>query len=257
MEYLLICPITFVVSLLTLYTGFGLGTLLMPFFVLFFPVPLAISLTAFVHLTNNLFKAALLGKYANKSIVIRFGVPAIFSAFLGAWLLAALTDMAPIGRYELGGKEYAVTPLKVIIALIILLFVMLDKVKLGEKLFKNDHGLLMGGIMSGFFGGLSGHQGAFRSAFLVRCNLTKESFIATGVLIACFVDIIRLTVYGRYFLLEDFMGQSGLLTAVILSAFLGVWVGKRFLKKMAFESIHKLISALLIIMSLGLISGII
>jgi acyl-CoA reductase-like NAD-dependent aldehyde dehydrogenase len=41
--------------------------------------------------------------------------------------------------------------------------------------------LPVGGLLSGFFGGLSGHQGALRSVFLLRAGLTKESFIATGV----------------------------------------------------------------------------
>ena len=51
--------------------------------------------------------------------------------------------------------------------------------------------------MSGFIGGVSGHQGALRSAFLLRfkASITKESFIATNVVIAVFVDVVRLAVY--------------------------------------------------------------
>jgi hypothetical protein len=37
--------------------------------------------------------------------------------------------------------------------------------------------------LSGFFGGLSGHQGAFRRAFLIK-PLTKKSFLATKVVIS-------------------------------------------------------------------------
>ena len=33
---------------------------------------------------------------------------------------------------------------------------------------------------SGFFGGLSGMQGALRSAFLARAGLSKEAFVASG-----------------------------------------------------------------------------
>ena len=39
--------------------------------------------------------------------------------------------------------------------------------------------------MSGFLGGLSGHQVALRSAFLIKCGLTKESFLGSGIVIAC------------------------------------------------------------------------
>ena len=44
--------------------------------------------------------------------------------------------------------------------------------------------LAAGGLLSGFLGGLSGHQGALRSAFLIKCGLSKEVFIASGVVIA-------------------------------------------------------------------------
>ena len=49
--------------------------------------------------------------------------------------------------------------------------------------------LPLGGALSGFFGGLSGMQGALRSAFLVRANLSKEAFIATGVVVAALIDV--------------------------------------------------------------------
>lgn len=42
------------------------------------------------------------------------------------------------------------------------------------------HWLPLGGLLSGFFGGLSGNQGALRSAFLLKAGLSKEAFIATG-----------------------------------------------------------------------------
>ena len=56
MEYLIICSVAFIISGLTLFSGFGLGTVLMPVFAIFFPVYIAISLTAIVHLFNNMFK---------------------------------------------------------------------------------------------------------------------------------------------------------------------------------------------------------
>ena len=56
MEYLIICVVCLVTSALTLFSGFGLGTLLLPAFALFFPVDVAVGLTAIVHFLNNLFK---------------------------------------------------------------------------------------------------------------------------------------------------------------------------------------------------------
>ena len=56
--------------------GFGLGTLLMPAFALFLPVPVAVAATAVVHLANNLFKLVLVGWKAGWTVVVRFALPA-------------------------------------------------------------------------------------------------------------------------------------------------------------------------------------
>lgn len=55
------------------------------------------------------------------------------------------------------------------------------------------------GLISGFFGGLSGNQAAFRSMFLLKAGLSKEPFIATGAVLAVIVYLARLPVYGAEF----------------------------------------------------------
>lgn len=54
MEFLIVCFAALLASGLTLFSGFGLGTLLMPVVALFFPLELAMAMTAMVHLANNL-----------------------------------------------------------------------------------------------------------------------------------------------------------------------------------------------------------
>jgi hypothetical protein len=65
MRFLIICAIAFTVSGSTLFSGFGLETLLMPAFALFFPIEEAVAATAIVHLANNIFKVGLVGKKAD------------------------------------------------------------------------------------------------------------------------------------------------------------------------------------------------
>lgn len=55
MEIIVIAIVAFFASGLTFFSGFGLGTLLLPAFALFFPIEIAISLTAIVHFLNNIF----------------------------------------------------------------------------------------------------------------------------------------------------------------------------------------------------------
>ena len=49
----------FLTAAFTLMTGFGLGTILLPVFLLFYDVKVAILIVAVVHLSNNLLKLSL------------------------------------------------------------------------------------------------------------------------------------------------------------------------------------------------------
>jgi len=91
--------------------------------------------------------------------------------------------------------------------------------------------LPIGGFMSGFLGGLSGHQVALRSAFLIKCGLTKESFLGSGIVIACLVALARIAVYGVSFPSLTGDNHFVVLVAVTVSAFAGTWVGNHFAHK--------------------------
>jgi uncharacterized membrane protein YfcA len=82
-SYAVVSAVALLVSALTLFSSFGLGTLLMPAFALFFPVPIAVAATAVVHLANNLFKLVLVGRRADPGVVVRFALPAAAGAMLG------------------------------------------------------------------------------------------------------------------------------------------------------------------------------
>ena len=120
MEILFICLAAFFASLLTFFSGFGLVTILMPVFALFFPLEMAISLTGVVHLLNNLFKMYLVGKEANWRIVIKFGVPAVISALIGAWMLMSFSETTEWYIYTFFGREFIITPIKLVVAFLCL-----------------------------------------------------------------------------------------------------------------------------------------
>src|SRR3990167_1952464 len=100
MEWLVIGIAAMLTSMLTLFSGFGLGTLLMPVMALFFPVPVAVAATAVVHFLNNLFKLALVGRHAAWQVVWRFGLPAIAAALAGAYALTRLADAPALITYQ-------------------------------------------------------------------------------------------------------------------------------------------------------------
>ena len=55
-SYLIISMTAFLAAVLTFFSGFGLGTLLAPVMMLFFPAEVAIAMTGIVHLINNILK---------------------------------------------------------------------------------------------------------------------------------------------------------------------------------------------------------
>jgi hypothetical protein len=257
MEYIIVGITAFIISGLTLYSGFGLGTVLLPVFALFFPIEIAIAMTAVVHLLNNLFKLVLLGKHADKSVVMKFGLPAILAAFAGAWLLLWFSGQEAFFRYTLFQREMLVTPVKLVIAVLMAIFALLELLPNLNKMSFSQKLLPVGGVLSGFFGGLSGHQGALRSAFLLRAGLTKETFIATGVVISCLVDFSRLFIYGSRFGRALSVQTIDLLLVAVVAAFLGVFLANRYLHKVTMRAVQIIVSVLLFAIALGLGSGLI
>jgi uncharacterized protein len=256
-EIIIICITAFVTSILTFFSGFGLGTILMPVFALFFPVEVAIALTGVVHFSNNLFKMALVGKYTDKQVLLRFGIPAIFASFAGAWLLMQISGFQPLFSYNLGERQFEVTPIKLVIAVLLLFFSLSEVIPRFQKMQFGKNKLVLGGILSGFFGGLAGIQGALRSAFLIKAGLSKEAYIATGVLIALLVDITRLSVYAERFTTSGLHENLGLIIFAVASAILGAIIGKKLLKKITIQIVQIFVAVMLIfiafVLGLGLI----
>ncbi|MBK6527291.1 MAG: TSUP family transporter [Crocinitomicaceae bacterium] len=115
--------------------------------------------------------------------------------------------------------------------------------------------LWVGGLISGFFGGLSGHQGALRTAFLTKYKLDKEVFIATGIVIALAVDISRTSHYFSSFDLEVLKANWLILLSSLLAAFVGAITGKYFLKKIDLKILTYVIAIAMMIFGLALAGG--
>jgi uncharacterized protein len=256
--WLWLVPLTALVAgALTLVSGFGLNTLLLPVMLLFYPGQTAILLTAVVHLLNNIFKFALVGRHIRWDVALRFGLPAVVAAALGAWLLAGLAAAdAVLYRLEWGSYASSVTRFKVVLGLLIGIFALWDLLPALNKLALHPRYLPLGGLMSGFFGGLSGHQGAIRSAFLVRMNLPPLVFVATGVSIALAIDFVRIAGYvpqlGRNSLWDVPLGWG---VATVLAAFLGSYVGSLLIRKTTLKGVQWAVGVCLLLLSVAMLLG--
>lgn len=261
MEYLVICSVALLVSGITLFSGFGLGTVLMPAFALFFPVPIAVAATALVHLANNLFKALLVGRQGDWSVIKRFALPGAAAAMAGALFLEVVDRFPPLGHYQFFGQRHEITVVGLVIGIIISGFAFLDLLpRFGEIAFDRKY-LPYGGLLSGFFGGISGIQGALRSAFLIKVGLSKEAFIGTATVSAVIVDAARLLVYGLGFYTRSLEkidpDLTGLILAATLAAFLGSFVGSRLIQKITLRTVQIIVGVMLILLGFGLAGGLI
>lgn len=244
-----------------MYSGFGLGTLMLPVFALFFPVEMAVVATALVHGANNLFKVVLLGRQADREVVLKFGLAAVLGSIGGAILLGWLA----LSNFQIGiavndAVVSRVTPVKLMIGSLMIGFALFELLPAFRKLEFERRFLPLGGILSGFFGGLSGHQGALRSAFLAKSGLSTNRFVGSNAVIGFLVDLTRISVYIAIFAgvgrkLDEFTAWPLVITGS-LAAFCGVLIGKRLLHKVTMRSVQTLVGVLLFGVGIALVAGV-
>lgn len=250
MEFIIIPLSALLASTLTFFSGCGLGTILLPTFALFFKLEIAICLTGIVHFLNNVFKSSIIGKSIHWKTFLFFGAPAFIGAFIGANLLNTLSDYDNQIHFKILNYPFETSYINITISGVMLFFAIAELIPAYKKMAFNQNKLPLGGLLSGFFGGLSGHQGALRSAFLIKVNLTKMEFIATGVAIAMVVDLSRLTLYLSNINHEILANQSSLLLVAILSAFIGAIVGKKLLQKITIAFLHTFVAIMIMIIAI-------
>ncbi|MEY4477834.1 MAG: TSUP family transporter [Schleiferiaceae bacterium] len=240
MDLLLLAFAALAVSFATFFTGFGLGTLLTPLLLLWAPVEVAIGLTALVHLANNLFKVAILPVRPPRAVLLRFGLPAVVSAWLGSWLLNRI------------GAADIMPP---ILGVVLMLLAMLELIPAVRRWQFSSKALPVGGILSGFLGGLTGNQGALRSAFLVRSGLSKEALVASTVAISLGVDLTRISVYAQQWSNLNWADYGVVLATAGIPALVGSILGRQYLPKIRLERMEQAVSVGLFAVGLYLALG--
>ena len=255
-EIFIVSVVAFGAAILTFFSGFGLGTILTPVMMIFFPTEIAIAFTGLVHFSNNIFKFFLVGKNIDKKVLIRFGLPSVIAALIGAYLLILIDSDIIIFSYYFFDKKIDVILVKFLISILLIIFAIIDLIPQVKNLHFDKKYLPLGGFLSGFFGGLSGNQGALRSAFLVKHGLEKSVFVATTVAISSLVDITRLSVYSTNFMNLNYSDFYQLGFFSVVSAVAGSFIGNKLLKKVTIEQIKKLVALLLILLGISLLIGI-
>ncbi len=257
MDYLVVWTAAAAAASLSAPSGFGLGMLLMPAFVLFFPLDLAVAMAAMVHFFANILRTVSSVRSVDKNVLVRFGAPAILAAFLGARLLIVLLGLPPLLAYRVDDAIHYVQPVKAALALVIVLFVFFEVAPVFRKIAFGSHLMTLGGILSGFIAGFSGLQTSLRDAFLKGSGLPAADLMATGVVIGCLVDFSRISVYTAYFSDQSF-GERGLLAAgAIICALLGAAAAERMDRTVVFPAVRAAVAAMLFGVAGLLVAGLV
>lgn len=248
----IILLVAFFASILTFFSGFGLGTLLLAAMLCYYPPELAIALTAIVHLLNSLFKCVF-NRKVNWKIVLSFGFWAAIAAVLGSLTLHSLSELS-LELYDLseGSTSAPVTIIHFVMGSMLILFSVLE-IKLKGRGVRAP--LWLGGGVSGFMGGLSGHQGALRSFFLVREIKDVHQFIATSSFIGLLTDIARNAVYFKTISWE--LVSLNELIFTCMAAILGVLVGTYLLKKTSLKWLQQFVAVGIFLLGCAMLAGLV
>ncbi len=230
----------FLGALATFFTGFGLNTILVPVFMIYFDAPLAVLMAGIVHLCNNILKVALTARSINWNLFRNFGLPALLFAFIGAQLLNTVKDtIGPL--------------LPPIFGAIFILFALLELFNWKLSL-KGSWAMRIGGSLSGFFGGFSGHQGALRALFLSKLKMEPIVFVATTAIISLLVDLTRVSVYFSGSWLSNYY-PTYIMLYCVPSALAGTLIGKKYIQKVNHAKLSIIVGVALLAMGLTMVLG--
>lgn len=233
-QYFLLIVVTLATSVVTLFTGFGVGTIMMPIMALFFDVKVAIFLAAIVHLFNNISRLILYRAAINWKVIQRFGIVSIIGAFIGSYAQIYLDSAW----------------LKVVVGLFLTTFSLGSLIPNKIKIELPSGVDIVGGFLSGLVGGLIGNQGAIRSMYLLKYGLDKQELIVSSALIAVIIDSTRIPVYA-YSNFRYLQENIVLLSLIVIAAILGTVIGSRLLPKVTYALFKKII--LIAVLGLGIL----
>lgn len=206
--------------------GFGIGSLLTPFFSMPLGMDLAVAAVTLPHLFATAFRCYRMRGDIDGRVLRHFGLLSAAGGLAGALVYAQLGPSALTG--VLGG-------LLVLTAIANLTGVFSDR---------RPSGLMTGvlGLSSGFFGGLAGNQGGLRSAALSTFALAPRAFVATSTAIGLLVDLARTPVYAAVNAADllRYWPQIGVATVGVLA---GTLVGERLLFGLSLATFRRILAA--------------
>ncbi len=220
-------------------TGFGVGSLLTPVFLWWLAPHEAVAAVGIPHVVATGARCMNLRREVDFKLLYNFGLASAIGGLAGAVVQ---------GRF--GSR--------ILTAVLGVLLILSGFSELRRRAFPIPDATswrMVGGLLSGFFGGLVGNQGGIRSAALLGFRLDPKKFVATATAVALIVDSVRLPFY----LMNYHHALRGVALQVALSTvgvFIGTFWGVKILKQIPEQSFRQIVGVLLIVLGISLAMGV-
>jgi uncharacterized membrane protein YfcA len=226
--------LAFFSELIGTLSGVSSSALFVPLGQLFESMQVTLALTATLHILGNSMRTVMYRKNINWALTLKFGIPSILFAGLGAQYSDYFSKQVysiALGLFLIGISSY------------FLFF----KTKL---IIKGKWLPYIGGGLSGLLTGLIGSGGAVRSLALTTFNLNPLAFIATSTLIDFGGDILRLVIYLK----KGYLNQEHYfyIPFLIVVVFVANILAKRWIQHIPKEQFKKIV--LIFVFIMGLVS---
>ncbi|HEX7878491.1 MAG TPA: sulfite exporter TauE/SafE family protein [Candidatus Eisenbacteria bacterium] len=217
-------------------SGFGIGSLLTPVLLAAYPTAEAVALLSIPHVVASAVRLLPLRKEIDWRAFRDFGMASAGGGLAGALVQSRLAS-----------------PLMGVILGVLLLMAGCAEL-FGKRLPppKSKSGRLIGGLLSGFFGGLVGNQGGIRSAALAGYRLSPRALVATATAAAVLVDLARVPIYlsARPELFVRGLPHLAIATIGVLA---GTFLGVPVLGRIPERRYHLVLGLLLVLLGAGLL----
>jgi uncharacterized protein len=219
-------------------SGFGIGSLLTPLLVLWMPTAEAVAVLAIPHAIATGVRWLRLRSAVHRPTFRQFGIASAAGGLAGAALQSRLGS--PV--------------LTVVLASLLLVAGTTEVLERRVPLPQTPAWRLLGGTLSGFFGGLVGNQGGIRSAALLGFQLPPLQLVATATASALLVDGARIPIYlvSRGEVIAE---RAPLWIAATIGAVIGTFLGVPVLSRIPARTYRRLLGVLLMILGLALLAA--
>ena len=216
-------------------SGFGIGSLLTPVLMVSMPTAHAVAVLAIPHAVATTIRWLRLRKDVHVATFKQFGIASAIGGLAGALLQSQLAS--PI--------------LTVVLGALLILAGSTELARRPVPVPRTRFWQLLGGLLSGVFGGLVGNQGGIRAAALLGSGLHPRQLIATATASALLVDAARVPVY----LLSAHSVIAGATRVWIVASIgvtIGTFLGVPLLSRIPESIYRRIVGVLLLLLGISL-----